>query len=138
MGDLRELLERVEKATGADRELDSAIFSALVDPRRENAYWIWQGSRPQGSPERAPADYWDTRHTPTITSSIDAALALMERMLPGAFWLIGKGKTTALEKMFACQLMFGTDEIIGEGEAETAPLAILAALLRAFIAQDGK
>ncbi|MHB1086117.1 MAG: hypothetical protein ACYCZ0_00010 [Minisyncoccota bacterium] len=72
---------------------------------------------------------------PSYTASVDAAIALVERLLPGIFWVVGKGKTREAEPPFGCHLLFGSDEIIGDGEAPTAPLAILSALLTALLSE---
>jgi hypothetical protein len=55
---LKALLERVERASGPDRELDAAIRDALYEPAKRGAW------RP-------------------YTGSLDASLALVEEMLPG-------------------------------------------------------
>lgn len=65
MTDLSELIERVEKATGPDRELDAAIAAHFDLP---------YGPRPVGGSE------WLSAH---FTASVDAALELVERELPG-------------------------------------------------------
>lgn len=57
---LRELLERVEGATGPDREIDKAISKALL-----------------GETSMAP-----------LTRSIDCAVELCERVLPGWGWSV--------------------------------------------------
>ena len=70
MADLTALIERLEKADGPSRELDAAVCRYLVG---------------------SPADHWYGLHgdfitdglAPAITASIDAAVALAERVLPG-------------------------------------------------------
>ena len=66
MTTLTSLRERVEKATGPDREIDVEIFFELD--------WTGQG---------------DARTAPEYTSSIDAVVALIERELPGWAWKEG-------------------------------------------------
>ena len=74
---LSSLLERLEKAEGASRELDVAVAEASGWQRRESAhgvYWI------------APHGEFDV--VPPYTSSIDAALTLV----PDTYeWEIGGG-----------------------------------------------
>lgn len=111
MSDLMELLERVKAATGPDRELDYAI-SRFAD-----------GELVRHS----------SLHLP-YTASIDDALALVERKLPGQhvtmgqnlhhhYWLCtfnsfnGEGEPTAIAQ---------------EMHKSSLPLAILAALLSAL------
>lgn len=59
--DLQGLLERVEAASGADRKLDAAVYEALTGVTQQ----------------------WGHNDAPRVTGSIDAALALVERRLPG-------------------------------------------------------
>lgn len=133
MSGLEELLRRVETATRPSRVLDAYIRQ-------------WIAGEPLKASEPGPVWYFnhdrilwgdgswsDEAATLHYTSSLDAAIALVEKRLPGIFWLVGKGKTRAAEPPFGCHLMFGTDEIIAEGEAATGPIAILIALLKAEI-----
>ena len=122
--ELERLLKRVEGATGPDREID----------------WLltFDGAE-------APMEY---------TASIDAALGLVERCLPGWFWLVrapeddcrvpGKFFANLQSPDYRAEAYeaggsFRVNHLAGsEGfaYAETPPLAILAALLRALIAQS--
>jgi hypothetical protein len=68
--ELSELLERVKAATGPDRELDDAIRHA-IDGKMVEPQLLW-------------------RETFPYTASIDDALALTERMLPGWAWCVQK------------------------------------------------
>lgn len=70
---LSALLKRVEEATGPDRELDLEICRAL-DPEQ------FEHERNQA---RLRALGPDEILSPTYTSSLDAALALVEKELPG-------------------------------------------------------
>lgn len=63
---LRELRARVEKCSGPDREIDGALAAAF----EPGVYDVWP------------------HLTPEFTASIDAALALVERCLPGQTWSI--------------------------------------------------
>lgn len=118
---LEALLSRVESATGADRELDYDIPRAIARP-------------PEGAIWTTDRDYY-----PPITSSLDAVLALVERELPGWKWTatnIGyddgawQGKPGALLKHPA-----SSDRPTAKACAATPALALLAALLRAKIAE---
>jgi hypothetical protein len=60
---LTDLIERVEGATGPDRHIDRAIWYALVQ-------------------DNPPAGEKDPTHAALYTTSLDAALALCERVLP--------------------------------------------------------
>lgn len=64
MTELTSLIERLEKAEGPSRDLDAAIFDAI--------------------PPTTDAPY-----PPEFTSSIDAAVSLAERVLPGRSIMMG-------------------------------------------------
>lgn len=115
----REILERLEKATGSDRELDRAIL-------RHFGY-TWRGM-----------DYWsaDNKHTwkasafPTWGPS--EACRLIEFALPGWAYGFDKGPKTCIafvdphdfgERMFGAQYT---------AEAPTQALAMCIALFRAL------
>jgi hypothetical protein len=78
MSELAKLIERVEQATGPDRELDAAILKHLGgDP------WAGRVRFPSGEGR------WYDGGSSDITASIDAALALTDRLLPtGWCWKI--------------------------------------------------
>jgi hypothetical protein len=107
--EIEALIERVEKATGPDRELDISICDEL------------------GWPDKAWAGY-----PAGPTSSLDAAVALVERLLPGIFYIIAKGKTRGDEPLYGVRLLFGTDEPIGEAEHDNRECCIVLATLRAL------
>ena len=75
---MAKLLARVEAATGPDREIDGAL--ALMEG------WTFQKMKGDREPYwRKPGatEYWNRSTLINYTASIDAALALVERMLPG-------------------------------------------------------
>ena len=112
--DLADLIARLTEATGPDREIDLDL-------------WRLFGDLPPAVHER-----WDYQTVP-YTASVDASLALVERVLPGKHWSLGWW-----DEGFRCEfLVFEEGEWwyhAGKGtvgEAPTLPLAILVALLRA-------
>jgi hypothetical protein len=122
---LRELLERVESATGQDREIDRCLFDMACG----GLFWpenvsLWQSDRYS----RAPREF---------TSSIDAAVALCERVLPG--WVVlglydtakGSGGWLVFQ---SCNVKLTNGENGAEARSATRPLALCAAILRAKIA----
>jgi hypothetical protein len=135
---LGELLERVRSAKGPDRKVDALIE---VEVRRQEAYRVGLNDQ-----QRA---YWTatvdglvydsaTRYdAPRLSASIDAALALVERVLPGWRYDIHSPR---FGRQFEGVLMDGdhASRRIDVATATTAPLAILAALLSALIAQEPK
>ena len=132
---LRSLLQRVEAATGADRELDGDLFWSLFVVPSGLGKEVG-GSRlvnllgPNGDAWR----HWIHVDWPPYTASVDAALALVEKVLPGAWFMMETFGYTEDRRAGA--------ELSAEGiehtrhEAKTIPLAIVAALLTALIAQD--
>ncbi|HEV7345515.1 MAG TPA: hypothetical protein VGN60_07765 [Devosia sp.] len=120
MTTLTDLLERVKAATGPDRELDHALWlhfdetaKAKHDAGRIPLPWTW-----------------------CLTSSVDDALALVERLLPGT-----ASERTSWRNHYRCTLI-ETDEkgwhnggkhfrVDASSEA-SEPLAIIAALLQAL------
>lgn len=138
---LTDLLERVEKAEGADRELDALICEALfgveVDRVGSPASWgVWsmELTRPDLD---GPESVFD-RLAP-YTGSLDAALALVERCLPDHQWLVRQRHEGApFGRGYFANVPTGWP---GERQhfdayGRTAPLALLAAMLKALISQE--
>lgn len=131
MTTLSDLTERLEKATGPDRELDIRIDAASGTGRIVRAdispEQIAHITQPIGAMREGMSDA-DAMGVPRYTASIDAALALVERHFsaPEHFVELSIGKAAYCE--IHSQSVY--DEL-GKGEAATAPLAILIALLRA-------
>ncbi len=101
---LRELLERVEAASGPSRAIDYAVGDA-IDPKE-----------------------W--RLCPSYSASLDASIALVERLIPDhELFLAREGRSW--------WAVMGDDQTTPDGSlwSPTAPLAILSALLRALISQ---
>lgn len=138
----QDLLERVRAATGPDRELDARIY-ALADDRdiREaiGPDGPWRGLKMLlGRSRRPPHDecvlaIWhrnsgevSAQGAPHYTASLDAALALVERVLPDWAWSIGNLSTGGQAYLMR------KGGSMAEGKAATPPLAVLAALLVAL------
>ncbi len=115
VSDMVELLRRVEAATGPDRKLDralAALFGADVTQVGTNTI----------------------HRIGAYTASIDAALALVERMLPGWYWRIDRplsGPSAELAE-FADGPQPSSLKRAFMADAPTVPLAILVALLKAL------
>jgi len=111
------ILNRLRSAESGSRELDAAIESVAKD-------WHY----PDGV--TATAHHYST--------SIDAALALVERMLPG--WLVKLNKRVvpgwSVRLMSPSFDFFSTNDFDGEDVPQSAPLAILTALFTALEAKD--
>jgi hypothetical protein len=110
-----ELIARLEKLDGPDRLVECEIVTAFIS-----------------YDEAVLHQHYGIRSY-EFTGSIDAAVALVERLLPGAWYLIGKGKINAAEAMYGAQILFGSDEVLGDGESDATPaIALCIALLRAL------
>lgn len=129
---LQELLRRVEGATGADREIDLEIGLALagwkhlpIDAsgnewlKADDGYWAW--------PPR-PGQDW-----PSFTESMDATLGLVERALPDWRWCARTDETRGAYCNVGASSEYGSPCF--PKYAATPPLAVLASLLAALIAQ---
>lgn len=124
---LASLLERVNAAAGPDRELDGRLFVGLkLDPSLSNLSnhpgHILDGSR--------------NHHTvPAYTASIDAAVALVERVHPWNPWFDIKGCQPRKDGSPGALWVVAMDGAV-ECRAPTLPLAILAALLDALVVRE--
>lgn len=141
-----ELIEAVEKAPGANYALDCAIFETLALPTE------WFGSKVVGHFKVGGKYGFNTedgfRHMdclrpPTYTSSLDSALSLVERVLPGWGWTV----TAALGGGFTATVFDATGKVFdpngdanislgewieqGRYHRPTPALAICLALLKA-------
>jgi len=129
--DIASLLERVTAATGPDRVLDLDLARALVPD-------VVVLRRNDDDTANEPHTYWE------YTTSIDAALALVERMLPGWKWGVASVAVKTGEKSPEGYPRYGTGfrahvtqvsalrPMPSVAEGPTAPLAILVALLRSL------
>lgn len=137
MSELEELLERVKKATGpGDKALRYIDCHMWVIAQGGDARMVVCDSSEQDFIwERGIDGLWirsvvKFRSVPKYTASIDAALALVERVLPGWQYNIMDGY---------CELRhptFPSKDVSAFGA--TTPLAIVAATLSALIAQEKK
>jgi hypothetical protein len=128
MADLIELAERVEKGEGPDAKLDRAIFDLCLGGRfweEENGAFFTREYRGQATPV-------------SFTSSLDAVVALLERVLPG--W--GHGYATGwygkdMPGGFVFPPNSGADLLKATlGKGSSPARALLAAILRALSEKD--
>jgi len=128
------LTTRLQEATGLDRELDFAIGFELAGWTRVERFGDTYIRTPDGN---IYADAYGGM-APSFTESVDAALELVERKLPGWSWAFfnhfKKGTCTA----FICDGPVIDLVEATEAHAPTAPLAILAALISALSNQGEK
>jgi len=121
---LEALLQRVEAAEGPDRDLDADIVlwrhPELAEwPRSDRGGWV--------SPE------WGLISPPEhFTASVDAALALVERVLPDVERIDVIAFPNLVHRGRAEVWLDGDTRVVAN--AKTPALALIAALLRALIA----
>ena len=84
------LIERVRGLTGADREVDAEIDVALFGG--ETVWLTTKYTMEQYPASRRPSKShvggFAKEHVPLVTASVDAAMALAEKVKPGWFWHI--------------------------------------------------
>lgn len=138
---LEALLQRVQAATGADRQIDGEL-AKLAHAIPPDAQWMETNMYGQESLVWYTGGYGDYTwwHPFDYTASIDAALALVGKLLPGWRWgLIHQQGSDGPEAddgyHFWAERGDGGQEV-QIGPALTAPLSILTALLTALIAQN--
>lgn len=158
---LKALLERIEAATGPDREIDSIIEATFFAPEGWhieqspiNGNWcIYSGTNARTGQPRL----WEAKGHSAIgkpyTASIDAAVALVEKKLDGWGWQTGCPLPYSKPREFYASvwrngLHVGHDGWVNEDGKPMPPrpspaiyrstpaLALLCALLRALIAEQ--
>jgi hypothetical protein len=136
-----DLIERLEKASGPDRELDADIFFHLecepIPPEGLDMSWAYEGA-----PRAMPGDKWnfhrdgipsDGTLSPAYTASIDAVVALVERCLPGWGYYLRSDKEGS-----GCGLVYPDAFRVTPCHCmgATPAIAVCLALLRALEAQE--
>ena len=140
---IQNLIERCEKATTGDREIDKALAVSLdgfyTKPHPgwpdDPSFTLYCYIDDEGSPIE-PGNAGDML-VPDYTASTDAALALMEKVLPNAQW----GKDVEADRPEAeiwyepkPRQPFREWDVV-KASAPTLPLAIILAILRALQSQ---
>ena len=123
--ELLALAERVEEASGADREIECTIAKAIG--------WL----PPKGSSGAYTSSPW--AWCPNWSSSLDAVVALIAERLPGKSWTVnssGFGGSWARLHDPMRQPGFGAD--YPRADAATPALALLAAALRALASEGDR
>ena len=141
MSNISELLERVQNATGLDRDVDVAIMAACFDwAKAEPPYYAPHLLGDEPIYWHAP-NWLQKRPCPNLTDSIDAAVALVGRVLPLfaifslTYWPINPSNDPK-HVYSSCEIYAVKDDGWHnfqdgrwEGTGRTPALAILAALL---------
>lgn len=133
MTDLTTLIAKLEAATGPDRELDVAI-SCAIDGRvlekrgNDRKEWLYPQGKDGGRQDPGPYGY-TTNMSPSFTASIDAAVALAERVLPGLDWgAYSFGEDGAQGKVWKHGWH---DDTVIYGDHPSPAIALVIAILRA-------
>lgn len=126
-----QLVERLEKATGPDRNLDFAIHEAFFPMPQERI--TPNVKLPEGFGKDAMSLAMDPR--PSYTASLDAAIVLVERVLPEAN-CYGVEKDPRSWTGYVSRNNVDNGHWLKEAEHKTAPMALLLALLRALRNDD--
>ena len=127
---LRKLESRISEAKGPSQELNADIWVITGGPSRRN-YHYWRGCQPKG--ESPTVRNYALDRAPNLTGSLDAAIALIERVLPGAEWQVSTlyGRATAELPLNQSELNNGVFR-----DDSNVSLALCLALIRALIAKE--
>jgi hypothetical protein len=126
MATLQGLLRRVLIADGPNYELEEQIAIHVA----KLPATVTVGHEILGNERVVPV------RVPTYTASLDAALGLMERVLPGVWYVLARGRIGPDEPLYGARLIKAGSEdgaILAEAEHDTSQaLALLAAVLIAL------
>lgn len=153
MSQYTDIIERLNSATGADREIDARIcvidglefgFCDGVTYRcRECCNGIEPPTDGCDNPvglhdERTsyPREWQDDERLPRYTSSVDACIALIERVLPGYRWSVNQWTEITFKGVVRIQ----TSSIVEleVGKAKTPAIALLIALFKVLEAKEAQ
>lgn len=143
MTDLAALLERVEKAEGPDREIDAELYFWFGMSKRQRTDALKFRERNCEGRELysiailagiVAMDYYSTCNPiEKYTASLDAAVALVEKMLPGSSWMAARPPEKTGRAVIVRELVSES-----EATAATPALALIAALLKELIAKSAQ
>lgn len=143
---MNDLLARIEAAEGPSREIDLALANLLVfsEPHRLISSHVSGWSHDFAYPESELPLGGDEYHgwakalnhmiaqpVERYTSSIDAALALCERVLPGCHWSVSNAAVRPRANVWMASPISRGISPPPHSSAATPALALLAALLKA-------
>lgn len=139
---MSDLIEKLEKATEADRELDGLIYGLLNSLKRNDGTFLmdidgekFQFEHPTERHPNGPAALYVSGHRVfDFTGSIDAAITL----LPLAFWgsIEWAGVLNGSDRQWPLVTVGSGDQKI-KAQGKTVPLTICIAALRARDAMAG-
>lgn len=129
---IAELIERLEKAEGPDREIDQALWEAVTgECTHRNTHFVYlENDERELECSDCGADTYGKDKWSGLTSSLDAALSLVERKLPGVHWSVSNAAVKPRANVWMPQ---PTRPIMGPYSSGATPaLAVCLALLRAL------
>lgn len=129
---MKDLIDRLSKLIGPDREIDGDIMQAADPDLWSKAYMLSQ--EPCGCSKELATEGAKLR-APLYTASLDAAIALAERVLPGHRWSAGFSRHVPHNAQI--WVPSGSGYYEGESDANRA-IALCIAILRAKDASHGE
>lgn len=135
------IIECLVNATGPARKVDVGIATAidgyvLEKRKRDRKQWLYKIDDGSLHARRRDPEYAIMGEYPRLTMSIDAVVSLCERVLPEAnCYGVAKDKTgwTA----FVSRNDVASGHWLVEADGQTAPIALLLAILRAKARLNG-
>ena len=141
MGKYAEIIERLEKAEGPDRNLDWLIAEAALGATRRDRMKGFIGEQPIWQYTVGTSSGSESVMIPAYTVSLDAAITLVERMLPGNFREISGPRKylnipSPVPARFRAEITTDAwfDSYVGWGQS--APTALLIAMFKALEARE--
>lgn len=132
------LLSRLQWLTAADREVDALIATTIggyVYEKRDNDRKAWYYPTDSGGWRRQLYSAFSDK-LPAYTASLDATVALCERVLPGWKWGM-RHNGEYLPEASLVEFGFPFDEDAGRPvQGETPAIALLIAILTALEARE--
>lgn len=126
--DLVALRNRIASLSGPDREVDGDLFFRL-DPEFPSFAMHMSG---MSDPAIFATGAYTHVTAPAYTASIDAAVALVERLLPGWGWQVGRNGAAFVYRYVDDLKEALDDDVTFRGKGATPALSLLLALLDAI------
>lgn len=126
-----DLIERLEKLEGPDQDVDAEIAVRVLGFIKTNRMAKWPGEQPIWEftdPVRNTTGSWSAM-VRGYTASLDAAVALVERVLPGWKWRVSANQGEVFQRDPEC----GQDAFHA-----TPAIALLIATLKALSQETSK
>lgn len=134
-----DLIDRLEKATGPSLVLDGEVWCAI------NGYEFvqWDGAgcvyKKPGTSGYQGISHELHRNIRPVTASLDEAVALAKRVLPGASWNTGAFPNIRAQIAVPVKTNFGSAiGLRGDATGATPAIALLIAILKALSSSDSK